>query len=399
MAILCEPDQRLADSFSFGIGGNVRVVDGFPMLGRALDAEPGTTLVVIGPDTDLDAALAFTAAQRTARRELGVVLIRHRLEVGTLAQAIRAGVREVVAADDLAALREACHRSMELSAQVRQFPEADGRPAAQGPAGRVITVFAAKGGTGKTTLATNLAVALAQGGVRRVCLVDLDLAFGDVAITMQLEPGRSIVDALAMAEHMDETGVRSLLTPYKSGLDTVLAPVDPGHVERVPGALVGELLRVLRTMFEFVVVDTPPQMSEHVLAAFDASDHYALLTTPDISALKNLRITLDTLDILGYSREARSIVLNRSDSKVGLSVADVERAVRGPITACIPSSRDVPAAMNRGVPIVEDDVDHPVSTAIRDFARQMAPMATESEARVPAPGRARRGLGLRGRRA
>jgi pilus assembly protein CpaE len=398
MAILCESDKRLADTFSFGIGQQVLVVDGFPMLSRALDEDPTAMLVVIGPDADLETALAFTASKRTARPELGVVLIRHRLEVGVLSQAIRAGVREVVAADDLAALGEACHRSLELSAQVRlstAFPGFDESAPAR-ELGRVVTVFAAKGGCGKTTLATNLAVALAQGSLRRVCLVDLDLAFGDVAITMQLHPGRSLVDALAMADRMDETGARSLLTRHSSGLDTILAPAEPGGVERVPGTLVAELLRVLRTMFEFVVVDTPPALSEHVLAAFDASDHYALVTTPDIAALKNLRITLDTLDLLGYSREARSIVLNRADAKVGVSAADVEQATRSTISARIPSSRDVPASMNRGVPIVTDQAEHPVSLAIRDFARDLLP---QSPAGVPEQaGAGRRGFGLSGRR-
>ena len=114
------------------------------------------------------------------------------------------------------------------------------------PDGQIVTVFAAKGGCGKTTLATNLAVALAAGTGCRVCVVDLDLAFGDVAISVQLDPARTIVDALPMAGHLDVTGAASLLTRYRPGLEMLLAPVTPGDAEKIPPALVGELLTVLR---------------------------------------------------------------------------------------------------------------------------------------------------------
>ena len=123
-------------------------------------------------------------------------------------------------------------------------------------------------------------------------------------------------------------------------------------------------------MFDYVVVDTPAQFSEHVLTAMDASAHHVLLTTPDVPALKNLRVTLDMLDLLSYPRQIRSIVLNRSDSKVGLSLDDVERVLRCPIAAHIPSSRAVPISINKGTPITLASPDHPVSQAIARFAQQ-----------------------------
>ena len=103
-------------------------------------------------------------------------------------------------------------------------------------------------------------------------------------------------------------------------------------------------------MYDHVVIDTPPAFTEHVLAAFDLSDRYVLLATLDIPALKNLRLTLDMLDLLGYPREGSQVVLNRSDSKVGLTVADVEQTLKTRISALIPSSRAVPASINKGVP-------------------------------------------------
>jgi pilus assembly protein CpaE len=125
---------------------------------------------------------------------------------------------------------------------------------------------------------------------------------------------------------------------------------------------------VLRRMYDFVVIDTPPAFSEHVLAAFDASDCYVLLATLDIPALKNLRLTLEMLELLGYPQASWLVTLNRSDSKVGLGIDEVERTLRVPIAVQIPSSRAVPASINRGVPIVLDEPTHAVSLAIRQLA-------------------------------
>ncbi len=376
MTLLFEPDAPFAENIRFAIGGEVRVVDSVPLLNRSLEEDPGELLVVIGPDVDLTAALALTAELRVHRQHVGVVLLRRRVDVAVLSQALRAGVREVVNPEDLSALGDACRRSLDISRGVLGASS----PHEQQVDGKIVTVFAAKGGCGKTTIATNLAVALANRGARRVCLIDLDLAFGDVAIAMQLVPSRTIIDALTMQGSIDEMGIRSLLTPHSPGLDTILAPLEPGEADKIPVGVVTELLRVCKTMFDYVVVDSPPAFTEHVLSAFDLSDSYVLLATLDIPALKNLRLTLDMLDLLGYPRESWQVVLNRSDSKVGLSVEDVERTLKVPIAIQIPSSRAVSASINQGVPLVQDQPNHPVSAAIRQLAEQRIQVAAVSGA-------------------
>ena len=367
MPILCEPAVTAGELIT-SIGGQVRGADSLGMAAKLLDGDPAETLVVIGSETEANDALAFAAHLRLARPAVGVILTRDYVNVALLSRALQSGVREVVLAGDHAALAAACRRSRELSRQLLSVSGADGGPGA--PDGRIVTVFAAKGGCGKTTLSINLAVALARGTGRQVCVVDLDLALGDVAVSVQLDPARTVVDALPMAGHLDTTGAASLLTRYRPGLEMLLAPVTPGDGEKIPPALVGELLAVLRGMFDFVVVDTPAQFSEHVLTAMDASAHLVLLTTPDVPAVKNLRVALDMMDLLSYPREIRSVVLNRSDSKVGLSLEDVERVVRSPIAAQVPSSRAVPISINTGTPITLASSGHPVSQAITGFARQ-----------------------------
>jgi MinD-like ATPase involved in chromosome partitioning or flagellar assembly len=241
---------------------------------------------------------------------------------------------------------------------------------ARGEYGRLITVFSSKGGCGKTTLATNLAAALADRGRRDVCLVDLDLAFGDVAVALQLFPAHTIADAVTLGDNIDFRALQTLLTPHSPGLMTLVAPREPGSAESVPASLVAHILEVLRERFDYVVVDTPSAFDHHVLAAFNISDLVALITILDVPAVKNLKLTLETLDLLNFPREKWRIVLNRADPKVGLSIAEVEKTLHSQIAVQIPSSRDVPAARNRGVPIVLDDPRHPVSSAIRSFTER-----------------------------
>ncbi len=235
--------------------------------------------------------------------------------------------------------------------------------------GKVITIFSAKGGVGKTTFATNIGAYLASAG-HRVLVADLDLAFGDVGISLQLTPHNSIRDLVAMSGSLDERALESIVTHHGSGLDVACAPPEPSDADRVPGQTISDLIKVARRSYDYVIIDTPPAFTEHVLAAFDNSDRLVLIATLDIPAVKNLRITLDTLDLLGNPKDSRIVVLNRSDAKVGLDAEDVVSAIKTPIAATVPSSSDVPASVNRGVPIVLDDPRHAVSTALRLLADQ-----------------------------
>jgi Flp pilus assembly CpaE family ATPase len=378
--ILCEPASSAGEVLS-GIDGEVRRADNLAGAAKLLDSDPHETLVIIGPRAVTGDALAFAASLRLARPAVGVILARRDVDVTLLMRAMQSGVRDVVQAGDDAAMAAACRRSYEVTRRMLAPPTGE-----EATPGQIVTVFAAKGGIGKTTIAVNLAIALAMQGVGRVCLVDLDLAFGDVGITVQLDPLRTTLDALPMAGHLDESGAASLLTRYQPGLDMLLAPVTPGDAEKIPPRLVGELLAVLRGMYDFVVIDTPAQLNEHVLTAMDVSSHLVLITTPDVTALKNLRVALDMLDMLSYPRQIRSVVINRADSKVGLSLDQVRKVVRSDIAAYIPSNRAVPISVNKGVPIMLGSPGHPVSQSVTRFVQQrLLPAST----RRPPAGRSR----------
>src|SRR5829696_1916313 len=361
MTILWVGEHQDAEAYRYALSGDVLQFPTGAQVSRALDADRRQALVVIGPDILLEAACELAERERITRPQLGVILLRHRVDVTALGQALRSGVREVVAADDQTALVDAMRRSEALTQQLTGSTGG-------GREGRIITVFSAKGGVGKTTVSTNLGAYLASTGAKTL-IIDLDLMFGDVAISLQLIPPSSVRDLVTMSGHLDAQGLASVVcTHASSALDVLAAPPDPADADRVPSHVVIELLRVARTQYDFVVVDTPPSFTEHVLAAFDLSDLILLIATLDIPAVKNLRIAINTLDTLGASRENRTIVLNRADAKVGLKPSDVEAALKHDIAANIPNSLTVPASINRGVPIVLDEPRNPVSIALKALA-------------------------------
>ncbi|MEV6347418.1 P-loop NTPase [Actinoplanes sp. NPDC051851] len=340
-----------------------------------LSRYPENMLVVIGAQVDLDEALMFTAYQRLQRPLIGVVLIRPTVEPDVVLRCLQSGIREIVAEDDEEELRAATVRSVDLSKALSTTLRGS---AEQAPYARVVTVFAGKGGCGRSVVAVNLAVALAGGG-RRVLLVDLDLQFGDVAMMMKLSPERSIAGGLAMAGRLDEAGLRSIVTAWRNGLDTLLAPASPAEGEQVRREFVVELLDVARPLYDFIVVDTPAVVTDQVLAALDMSDWYVPIVTPDLPTLKTVRLTSEMFDLLDYPRDKRLLVFNRSNTLVGLSHAEVELAVGMPFAVLAPSSRDVPVSVNQGEPIVMTDPLHPFSRAMRQLADRCTGVQTVIE--------------------
>jgi pilus assembly protein CpaE len=311
---------------------------------------------VLGPGVELQAAINLTQTLRVTRPALSVVLVRDLVDTAVLAEALRSGMREVVPSADIRELSDVVNRAFQLHQALTTHQGGAARRR-----GQLITVFSAKGGVGKTTVATNLSTMLAGGNRNRVCLVDLDLAFGDVAITLQIFPSRTIADAVPMQADLDMAGLESLLTPVSDGLVTLVAPVQPDAKDTISSALIARIFELLVEHFDFVIVDTPPSFDDHVLQAFDMSDQILLVTTPDIPALKNLKVALETLQLLNIAPENLKLVLNRAQPKVGVTAEEVSASLGMIITAMIPSSADVPASINRGEPIVTADPRHPAS--------------------------------------
>lgn len=374
MTIICEPDPLAAQVLAAAIGGDLQIVSTLGKVSVLLVHTTGRCPVVIGPTVSIDEALRFTAQITVERPAAAVILIRERPTEAEITRAFQAGVRTVLDASAHDKIAHACSAATAPRGQ-----------------GKVFTVFAAKGGCGKTTLATNLAVALQGAGERRVCLVDLDLEFGDIASVLDLDTSRTLAHLIGKRGIGELVDSGELTTVFPgAGLDCVLAPVAPGDAERIRPAKLGRLLRVLASRYDVVVVDLPARFTPGVLVALDHAHHHIVVATPERPALKNLRVTLDILDLLGYSRGARAVLFNRSDARAAISAAEVAAVVRGPIAGHVPSSGDVPASINQGVPLMITQPRHPVSVAIRQFADSYAPVLPSSTGPRAAQGRAGR---------
>jgi pilus assembly protein CpaE len=367
----------MAKLIASALGTGTRTLPHLDAARDALNSSTDQDVVVVGPSVDATATFRFASDYRVTRPTLGVVLVRRRVDTALLSEALRNGVRDIVEERDLAGINTAVTRAADLAAELRLVGEGGDSASADSHRGQIITVFSAKGGCGKTTVSTNLGAMLASEFGKSVCVVDLDLEFGDVAIALQLVPAHSIHDTVEMGPRLDADGLEALLTPHQSGLKALTAPIGPDSHESIKPELVERILDVLVHTYEYVIVDTPPSFDPTVLATFDRTDLLVLLTTMDVPAIKNLKIAIETLAMLNFPTEKQRVIVNRSDSRVGININDVEKSIRTPVSARIPSSRDVPATTNRGVPLTTDNPKHPVSQAMRSFVHEHLGLTSE----------------------
>jgi pilus assembly protein CpaE len=362
MTAVVEADPGRADQLRSALTGAV-VVESLDRVGGHLHSHPQETVVVLGPSVPMTEAVSFAQSLRVSRPALGVILLRARIDSTVLSDALRAGIREVIDARDLTELADAVHRNRTLGE--RMMGDAPAEPS--GANGRLITVFSTKGGVGKTTIATNLAMALVSPG-RRVCVVDLDIHGGDVAVMLQLFPTSTLADVGELRGSIAPDGVGTLITEHPSGLAVLAAPLGADAREPLNAEDVGRTLNCLKSMYDVVVVDTSGSFDDHALQALDLTDLLVLVATLDIPALKNLKVAVGTLDLLNQSRDHWRLVLNRADKKVGLSVAEFQDTIGIDVTATVPTSREVLMSVNRGEAIVAAQPRHEVSKTLRGFA-------------------------------
>jgi pilus assembly protein CpaE len=235
--------------------------------------------------------------------------------------------------------------------------------------GRIVTVFSPKGGTGKTVTATNLAVSLAKQHGKRTLLLDLDLQFGDAAIMLGLEPEKTIHDLVVAPGELDAEKLAGYITTHTSGLDILPAPLRPEDAELVTEAKLARLLEVARESYDVIVVDTSPFFHGPMLATLDRTDELLLLCALDVPTLKNVRLSLQTLDLLSFPADRIRVVLRRTSTKVGMTPGEVESALERKVAFEIASDGAVPLAVNRGNPLVLSDAKASFSQGIRELAK------------------------------
>ena len=260
------------------------------------------------------------------------------------------------------------------------------RDTATGGEGKMVVLVGPKGGSGKTLTATNLAAALADAG-RRVVVVDLDLQFGDVGLALGLAPEKTVYDLLSSGGSMDAEKVEAFLIEHESGARALLAPRRPDQAGMITVEFLRDVFAVLRSSHDVVIVDTPPAFTPEMIAAVDVSTDVCVVAMLDAPSLKNLKLGLETLELMGYPQTAIRFVLNRADSEVGISLDDVHAIIGRAPDVLVPSDRAITRSVNEGVPI-----------ALRgkgsDAAKAFHALASLYSDIPPTPSRRRRRLGF-----
>lgn len=343
------------------------------------------TVVVLGPSCSDADVLSSVERTLSSRPDVGVVLVADELSTTVLQLALRSGVKDVLTLQgDTLQIVEAIER---VGSGLRPDNGApalvSGGPVTSGgdvtDLGRVTTVFSTKGGSGKSVIATNLAVVLAERSEGPVVLVDADLQFGDVAVMMKLAPTHTVVDAVSNIERLDTSLLESLLATHEaSGLRVLPAPLEPAFADQIGANDMVKIIELLQRFCAHVVIDTPAYFNDVVLGLVEVSDDVLLVAGMDIPNIKNVKIGLQTLRLLNTPMEKLRLILNRANSKVKLDIGGVERTLQVSAEALVPSDVVVPQSVNKGVPFV---LSHPKSGVAKSI-RSLADILLETDAEV-----------------
>ncbi len=382
-----DSDQAVRDYLVGLFEGSVETAYSLEELESHLQAG-GACVVVLGPSCARQED--FDTIEVWGRRypNVATVLVTSELTTQLLHKALRVGVKDVISAPiDQAQLIETVDRIAE------NLPSADELVSFSGSSdmgdglpdevGRVITVFSTKGGSGKSVTATNLAVSLAKRSKKPVALIDGHLQFGDVAVMLKLHPESTVIDAVSQLDQLDADMIDSMMTVHEpSGLKVLAAPAEPTFADQITGPQMARLIELVRTFAGHVIVDLPAIFNEVVLNVIEASDQIILVAGLDIPNIKNVKIGLSTLALLNIPNESIHIVLNRSDSKVKLDLAEVERTLGVIAAAHVPSDIVVPISVNKGSPVV---LSAPKSGVARAFEQLASTFLDGEAAAEPAP--------------
>ncbi len=312
-------------------------------------------LVILGPSFAHEGALEGVSALLEAVPDLAVVLVARTITAPLLRTAMRAGLKDVIEAP-LTSPKVAevlPHKEREPQVPAAPPPPAEPFETPQRD-GKIITVMSAKGGSGKTVTATNVARLLAdRHDPEGVVVVDADLQFGDVCLVLQLEPKLTIVNAAHELHRLDEALLQSVLTRHPSGLRVLAAPLEPAFADEISTGAMTQILAMLKGMFDYIVIDTASLLDELLLSLLERSDQVLFIVEMDLPSVKNAKLALETLRLLKFPFAKIQLVLNRSNAKARLDEREIERSLKLKIAAAIPSDGLVPASVNEGRPVVD----------------------------------------------
>lgn len=319
---------------------------------RSLDPQSLPDLIFLCEGLTVEQSLSLAAAADERYPSIDLILVGE-YEAGVIVDAMRAGVRDVVTHDAPDTRLVEVLRRAEKQRVVVPPPTSVARTRPTAPeVTRVITVISPKGGVGKTSIATNLAIGLAEKNPMDVVLVDLDLQFGDISSTLDIAPVSTMEDALGPAAAGDNLVLKTMLTVHASSFYVLPGADSPAANENVSGQQIKRLIDQLSSLFQFIVIDTPAGLDEPTLAALERTDDAILVSTMDVSCVRGVRKEALLLGELGLLPQSRMLALNLADRQSGMKIKDVEAVVGMPVDVVIPRSNDVQLASNHGEPLM-----------------------------------------------
>lgn len=322
----------------------------------------------------------------------GIIIMSVQGEQEYLKKAMMAGAREYMikpfSSDELA---QTIRRVYDFEKKRNLQLVSNEKPGRVNKEPKIVTIFSTKGGVGKTTIATNLAVCLARETGGKVALVDLDLQFGDVAVMLNVVPKRTITELIQEIGNLDADILETFLVTHQSGIKILPAPTRPEYAELITASHVEKILTLLRTNYDYIIVDTPAVFHETNLTALDLCDQILLIMALELPTIKNVKLSMEVLESLHHKGKLK-LILNRSANDLGIKFTDVERSLGFLMASHIPSDgRVVVGSVNKGVPFILSDSNTKVSQAIRELAK----LVIEDSGRQEDLGR--KGKGILGR--
>jgi len=326
MILIYSRDAKVAARIAGLLSMETGVCETTPQLLREVERVDQVGAVVLGEDLTIEEARLAAEELRIADPSIAALLIRNRVDLGVTTDAMRSGIRSVIGASDIKGLVEQVEEQNRISLAIRA--KRDGQSQDSAP-GKVVLVYSAKGGVGKTTTSLNIAVGLAEASGGTVAVLDMDLQFGDVGVAAGISDStKSISDLIGDPAMMTTKQLLGSMEKIDSKLSVLLAPQTPAEAADITPELVSKAIELLRANFDWVVIDSPPAFTDEILAAFDRSDLQVILSTPDLPAIKNLAVAANTLERIGLDKTQRCVVINRYYPKVGLDRGEVVEAAR-----------------------------------------------------------------------
>lgn len=345
---------------------------------RGLDPASLPETVVFTSLVPIPRSLSMAAEVHAVRPDIDMVLI-SAAEKQIMLDAMRVGIRDVgPSLDDPAVLAGIRDR---LDARADTTRQQALKPVPQAPvdfSSRTITVLSPKGGVGKTSISSNLAVALAQQSPMEVVLVDLDLQFGDLTTVLDLKPTHTLQDAFGLTSR-DNLLLKTYLTVHSSGFYVLCGADSPAANDKVTGEQVVQLIRQLQDQFRYVILDTAAGLDETTLAALECSDDAVIVTTMDVACLRSVQKEMELLGTLGLLPGSRHVVVNFADKSSGLRIKDVEAVLGAPVDVVLPRSKELPLASNRGVPLLVTTKSGPFVKSVKSLAKRIFDRARAAE--------------------